>query len=758
MLRRHRHASRLTQEALAERAGLSARSLREMERGRTPRPRTVEHVATALGLTGVDREEFVQAAATLYWTGRSAPAARSTTDVPRQLPADLPDFVGREDELAAMDETLQTNRVAVISGPPGVGKTTLTVHWAHRVAHRFPDGQLYLNLRGFDAAGRAVDPGQAVRGFLAALGVPPQRIPPDLDAQAGLYRSSLAGRRVLIVLDNVRDADQVRVVLPGTATCVVLITSRNQLTSLVATDGASPLRLDVLSSAESWQLLAHRVGRDRVVAEPAAVQQIMTACARLPLALSIAAARARHTTFPLATLASELNSADGLLEALDAGDITTQVRAVFSWSYTILRPPVARMFRLLGLHAGPDISTAAAASLAGDPLAEARRLLTELTRANLVVEHLPGRYAVHDLLRAYAAEVAHVHDPEHHREAAMIRLLDHYAHTGRTATGLLDPRLDPSPVPLAPPAPGTCPEPLIDRENALAWLTAEHTVLLATVQQAATAGYHQYVYQLAWALRLFLDRTGRWHELLTVASGVRGAGQQMDGPIVEAFGLRMSARAEARLGRFARARNDLERALDLYTRAGYHTGVGHTYSDLNQTTQHQGDYAQAVEYAALSLAVFQRLGNQPGMAAALNGLGYASAMAGEPGAALECCKQALAMFQQLDDPWAQALTWHSLGYAHHRAGHHIDAVHCYQQALGQLRAYDDRYNPATVLTHLGDAYDAAGDAAAANEAWRTALTMLTQLRHPDADAVRAKLHEDNRQDGRDSSAGAGLVS
>jgi len=264
-------------------------------------------------------------------------------------------------------------------------------------------------------------------------------------------------------------------------------------------------------------------------------------------------------------------------------------------------------------------------------------------------------------------------------------------------------------------------------------------VLLAAIEHAAASGFDPHVCHLAWVLRLFLDRNGRWHDLLTIASAVRRAGQRMGNPIVEALALRLSARAEFKLGRLPRGRSDLERALDLYTRAGYRVGVGHTYNDLNQMCQRQGDYAQAVEYAARSLAVFRKTGHVTGVAAALNGLGYSTALVGDAGTALEYCQQALAIFQQIDDPWAEALTWHSLGYAHHRAGQHASAAECYQEALRLLRAYGDRYNPATVLTHLGDAYHAGGDTVAARESWHAALSILTKLQHPDADAVRAKL-------------------
>lgn len=334
--------------------------------------------------------------------------------VPAQLPADLHGFAGRGAQLAHLDalagEALAAPTAVVISaisGTAGVGKTALAVHWAHRVTDRFPDGQLYVNLRGFDPGGAPVSPAEALRGFLEALGVPAERIPAGTDERAAQYRSLLAGKRMLVLLDNARDAEQVRPLLPGTPLSMVVVTSRDQLTSLVTAHGARPLTLDLLSPEEGRQLLAHRLGAARVAAEPEPVERIVAACARLPLALAIAAARAQQTNFPLTTIAAELDDTHGRLDVLDVGEPNGQVRAVFSWSYATLTPGAAGLFRLLGLHLGPDISAAAAASLAGRPVPDTRRLCAELVRASLLAEPAPGRYAFHDLLRAYAAEQAH---------------------------------------------------------------------------------------------------------------------------------------------------------------------------------------------------------------------------------------------------------------------------------------------------------------------------------------------------------------
>lgn len=410
--------------------------------------------------------------------------------VPGQLPADVSKFTGRTEYLARLDTLLSAeNQIGIwaMSGTAGAGKTALAVHWAHRVKDRFPDGQLYVDLCGFGPTELAVSPSEALRGFLAALGVRRSRVPADLAARVGLYRTLTANRRVLIVLDNARDVEQVRPLLPGTPSALVLVTSRNQLTSLVAVEGAQALTLDLLPMAEAHELLAQRLGADRIAADPNAVDKIITACARLPLALAIVAARAQLTGFPLTTLVDELRETGRQLDALDGGDGASQVRAVFSWSYTTLTPPAARLFRLLSLHPGPDISVAAVISLVGQSPAETRRALTELVGGNVIVEHTPGRYAVHDLLRAYATELTRTIDSREQRHAATTRMLDHYLHTAHNAARLLYPHRNPDVLP--PASPSAHPEHFADCAAAMSWLAAERRVLLAIFDQSMAGSF-----------------------------------------------------------------------------------------------------------------------------------------------------------------------------------------------------------------------------------------------------------------------------
>ena len=508
-LAKRRKSLGLTQEALAAVMGVDRSTVGRWERGDSePLPSIRPKLAHALRVSA-DRLEVLLAAdgedaAVLLPV--SARGTGTAPAVPRQLPSAVAGFTGRAQELAELTRLMDqaaagpgTVVISAIGGTAGVGKTALALHWAHRVADRFADGQLYANLRGFDPSGVPAAPEETVRGFLNALGVPPERVPPGPEAQAALYRGVLADKRVLIVLDNARDEEQVRPLLAASPGSLVLVTSRNQLAGLAAANGARLLGLDVLARAEAVQLLTARLGGTRAAAEPGAVGEIADRCAGLPLALTVAAARAAtRPHFPLAALAPELRGLAGRLDALDSGDPTISVRTVFSWSYRQLAADAARMFRLLGLHPGPDISVPAAASMTGYPLPQARRLLGELARACLITEHVPGRYVFHDLLLAYAASQASDIDTGPERGAATGRLLDHYLHTAAGAANALN--MSGEAIVLDAPGPGVAPEQLTSHRQARAWFAAEHRVLLAAVTLAAESGFDRHAWQLPWAM------------------------------------------------------------------------------------------------------------------------------------------------------------------------------------------------------------------------------------------------------------------
>jgi DNA-binding SARP family transcriptional activator/Tfp pilus assembly protein PilF len=665
--------------------------------------------------------------------------------VPRQLPAGVAYFAGRTGELAALTDLLGgragaggTVVISAIGGTAGVGKTALAVHWAHRIADRYPDGQLYVNLHGFDAGGPALDPAEALRRFLDALGVPPQRIPAELEAQAPLYRSAMAGRRMLVVLDNARDAAQVRPLLPGAPGCLVLVTSRDPLAGLVATEGADPLPLDLLRTEEAHELLTRRLGARRVRAEPAAVHDIIARCARLPLALAIVAARAASTAdLPLATLAGQLRHSHQRLDTLSTGEAATDVRAVFSWSYRALTPAAARLFRLLGLHPGPDVSAPAAASLAGIPPDAVRPLLAELTGAGMLVEHAAGRYTSHDLLRAYAADLAHTTDPDEQRRAATGRILDHYLHTAYVADRLLDPTSDLHP--LGPPRPGVTPEHVTDHQHALDWFTAEHRVLLVAVDHAAEHGFEVHTDQLTWALWTFLDRRGHWHDQVAAGRAAVAAAGRLADPAAAARAHRAVANAYTQQGRYDDADTELRHALDLATRSGDRAGQARTHRRLAYLWERRGHPARALDHVQQALRLYRAAGHRSGQAGALGGVGWYHALAGDYERAITYCRRALALHQQLGDGAGAAGTWDSLGYAHHHLGRHAEARDCYQRALTLFRDLGDRYLEADTLVHLGDSHHASGHPGAARDAWQLARTILDDLHHPDADRVHARL-------------------
>ncbi|HEX6522024.1 MAG TPA: tetratricopeptide repeat protein [Streptosporangiaceae bacterium] len=677
---------------------------------------------------------------------------RPDEGVPRQLPAHTPHFVGRVGELAELTSLLDkalghgqsvagTVVISAIGGTAGIGKTALALRWAHQVADRFPDGQLYVNLRGFDPAGPPVRPAEAICGFLDALGVGPTRIPIELDAQAALYRSLLAGRRFLLLLDNARDAEHVRPLLPGSETCLVLVTSRSQLSSLVAREGAHLVDLDLLTMAEARELLTQHLGQSRTSREPEAVDELIGLCARLPLALSVVAARAAtQPPFPLAGLASELRDARRRLDALDAGDLATNVRVVLSCSYRHLSGPAARMFRMLSLHPGPDISAAAAASLTGVPLIHAHKALAELTRAHLVTERTPGRFTFHDLLRSYAASQAADVDTGTERHTALRRMLDHYLHTGHAAIEWLYPgRAD---IGLIAPDPRIAPEELTARDQAHAWCEAEKEVFPAIVTQAASSGFDTHAWQIPWVLTAYFNRQGYLHEwvatLHTAMAAARRAGDRQG----QALASHELGYAYLRLGIYDEARVHLRHALAVNRELGDLEEQAHNHTELCEVENNKGRIYGALHHARRSLSLYVAARHRTGQARAHALEGRCLTHLGEYQQALGCALEAIAINRQLGelaDKYVEAETLKTLGHTYHYLGSHTQAIAYHRQALKLNRQLGDHYTEADTLTRLGDTCEAAGEPDAARDAWRQALAILDDLQHPDATQVRARL-------------------
>jgi DNA-binding SARP family transcriptional activator/Tfp pilus assembly protein PilF len=717
-------------EALATYRGLAARLADEL--GIDPSPQ-LRRLHDAVGRYDPD----------LRAGARSA--IGSVSGVPAQLPADVWAFAGRVTELDRLDQVLsdgQTGPAVVISaiaGTAGVGKTALAVHWAHRVRDKFPDGQLYANLRGFDPDGSVVTPAQALRRFLNALQVAPERIPASLDGQVELYRSLLAGRRMLIVLDNARDADHVRALLPGVSSCLVLVTSRNRPADLVADRILHPITLGLLSAGEARQMMGRRLGEDRVAAEPEAVDEIIALCARLPLALAIVAARAvLNERAPLGVLAGELRRTRGGLGPFTGEDPRTDVRSVFSWSYRTLTVDAARLFRLLGLHPGPDLAVPAAASLAGVPAVRVEASLAELTRAHLLTEHVPGRYAFHDLLRAYATEQAHAIDSDTDRRAALRRMLDHYLHTAYAAAVRLDPGRQPPT--LTPPQPGITRVDFEGTDQIMAWFSAEHPVLLSVVDQAATTGFDSHASLLPWTFMMFLYRRGLWHDWIDTHQRALEAAARLGDRPIEAWVSRSLAAGYAQLGRFDDAHSHGRHAIELTGELGDLFGQVLAHENLSHILNQQGRYPEALEHARQALDLARADNDPTAQARALNGVGWAHALLGEHEQALTYCQQALTIYRQIDQPFNEASVWDSLGYAHHHLGRYEQALVCYKNALRLIRDTGGAHkHEAMYLCHLGEMHQATGDLDLARAAWQQALATFDQADHPIADTVRDHL-------------------
>jgi DNA-binding SARP family transcriptional activator len=675
-----------------------------------------------------------------------APAAPRTV-VPRQLPAPVAHFAGRTRELKALTGMLDaatagggTVLISAIGGTAGVGKTALAVHWAHQVTEWFPDGQLYVDLRGFGPSGKSVAAADAVRRFLDALQVPAGQVPASPEAQQDLYRSLLAGRRMLIVLDNARDAGQVRPLLAGGPGCLVLVTSRNQLTSLVAVEGAHPVTLDVLSRQDAHELLERRLGAERVMTEPEAVTELIGLCARLPLALAIASARAAMDPgLRLATLAAELGEAAGRLDVLDAGE-ASNVRAVFSWSYRRLPSPTARMFRLLGVHPGPDISAAAAASLTGSSLSQARAALSQLTRAHLLAEPSRGRFAFHDLLRAYAAERADAEDSHADRRAAAHRTLDHYLYTANAAARVLHPQRDA--IALSPRQPGVTPEEFSDYEQAMGWFEAEHRVLLAALAHADADGFAAHAWQLPLALTTFLDRRGHWHDLTASLHTALTVAERLGDPEAQARTRSNLGHACISLGSYQDAIAHYEQALTLHQQLGNRTGQARVHIGVGFCLSAQGRHREAIAHATQALELYRSAGDRAWEAVALNNIGWCHAELGDHQQALACGEQALALHQETGYQQGAAHAWDSIGHARHGLGQYPEAVACYRRALAIFEEHGNRFYQAEVLIHIGDARDAHGKVREARKTWRQALAILGDLDHPRADEIRTRLRQD----------------
>jgi len=670
---------------------------------------------------------------------RSAGLARV---VPAQLPADVDVFTGRVAELAELDRLLSaaTSRtdatkaagtsstsvvISAVSGTAGVGKTALALRWAHRVRGEFPDGQLYVNLRGYDPDQplSAVD---ALARFLRALGVAGQDIPPEVDERAASYRSLLDERRLLIVLDNASSVEQVWPLLPGTSSALVVVTSRDSLAGLVARHGARRLDLDLLPPQDAVALLRALIG-GRAEAEPDAAAELAGQCARLPLALRVAAelAATRPAT-PLAALVEELVDQQRRLELLDAGgDPRTAVRAVFSWSYQHLSAEAGWAFRLLGLHPGPDLDPYAAAALTHTSVEQAQYVLDVLVRAHLVQITGPGRYGMHDLLRAYATHLATHQDSEQERRMALTRLFDHYLATAGAAMDILVPGEQHRRPRIGPPA--TPIPPMADQATARAWLDAERATLTATCAYTAARGWPEHTTSLAITLYRYLDTGGHYPDALSVHTHARHAARHTGDRSAEAHTLINLGVVHWRQGRYQQAADHTQQALTLFREIGNRDGETRALGNLGLVYQDQGRYQQAADHHQQALTLFREIGNRDGEARALSNLGLLYERQGRYQQAADHTQQALTLFREIGDRPGEAGALSNLGLVCERQGRYQQAADHHQQALTLYREIGYRDGEANALDNLGLVYRGQGRYQQAADHTQQALALIREI-------------------------------
>ena len=665
----------------------------------------------------------------------------TTALVPAQLPADVPGFLGRADELAALDALLLDGpMIAAVSGTAGVGKTALAVHWAHRVRPAFPHGQLYVDLRGYDPR-QPMTTGEALARLLEAIGVPGQAIPVDLDARAARYRSEIADRRMLVLLDNASSVEQVRDLLPGAASCAVVVTSRDHLAGLVALHGARRVDLDPLPVGDAMTLLGRLIG-DRAAADPAAVRLLATRCAQLPLALRVTAelAVSRHAT-PLARLAEELRDGQRRLRLLDGGGHDrAAVRAVFSWSYRHLPPDAARLFRRLSCHPGPDLDVRAAAAAGRLDLEDTARLLGVLLRANVIQSGTHGRYGMHDLLRAYAGELAATHDAAD-LPAVRDRLFDYYVAAAEAATGVLYPVGRPRrhtgvPDALLPPT--------ADREQPRAWLNAERANLVAVCRCAT-----EHAVRLSAILYRYLEGGGHYTEALEIHTSALTAATRLGDREGQAHALTNLGLVHRLLGRYGPATDHLRRALELHRLTGDREGEARTSSNLGIVEDRTGHASAAGDWLRRALVLYRSLGNEHGTAAALTNLGGVHNGVGRYAEATRHLTEALGLFRKLGDQSGEASVLVNLGEAESRLGNTERAVGHYAAALALFRDLNHRYGQAVALSNLGAGHTRLGqyDLAVAEFGEALGIFRDTGHRYGEASALNGlgdALHEAGR--------------
>jgi DNA-binding SARP family transcriptional activator/tetratricopeptide (TPR) repeat protein/DNA-binding XRE family transcriptional regulator len=671
-------------------------------------------------------------------------AADPHSQAPVQLPPDLAGFAGRAGELAVLAEALgrggspaASAPIVVLSGTAGVGKTTLAVHLAHRIRDAYPDGQLYLDLRGFSPGG-ALDPHDALHTLLLGVGAAPTLIPADREARLGLYRSLLSGRRVLVVLDNAGSAEQVRPLLPPSPAAAALVTSRSPLSGLVVTHGSQPIELALLDDRAAREILIARLGRPRVEAEPDAARAIIARCAGLPLALAVVSGHAvAHERQRLADIVHQLGQTrNGLSVALDS-DPATDLHTVFSWSYIHLSAPAARMFRTMSLIPNGQLSSAAAQDLANIGPQDLRPALNELVNAGLLRELDADRFSVHDLLLAYSAELAARHDRPSERAVARLRLYQHYHETAWHAGRLLYPndKLDRT---CAFPAVRA---PLHTEDDARQWLAAERTNLVHAIVDAADRGWNQLALALCRAVVFYLDRSGHPHDGVRVIERCLPLAAITGDDRESAFLHRCLAFAYISAGRLDDAEKHLHQSLELHERIADERGLGNTMIGFVHLYNRRGDYAAVRAAAQAANDIYTRIGAMDWVAGSLNSIAWAELNLGELDTAMRHCREALDLLETAGagDTTHSAGAWDTYGVALHRVGRYRPAREAFRRAIEIYRRKPAASRLAATLDHLGDCEAGLGDECAALSAYQEALVLVEAIEPVLAGQLRAKL-------------------
>ena len=736
LLRKLRTEARLTQEDLAEAAGLSPRSISDLERGinLTARKDTARLLADALHLVGPARAQFEAVA-----RGRAAPGGAGTggawaAGALRTLPRDIASFTGRQQELQELVETAAdlggVVGIHAIGGMAGIGKTAFAVHAAHRLADRFPAGQIFLPLHGHTPGQQPVDPGDALASLLLTAGVAAAQIPPELEARMALWRDRLADQQLLLVLDDATSSDQVRPLLPGADSCLVLITSRRHLSAL---DDARAISLDTLPPDQAAALLVRLAARAGLSPTDPAVGELARLCGCLPLAIGMVARQLHHhPAWSLGRRAVELAAAVDRLELMATENLS--VAAAFHMSYTDLTGEQQRLFRRLGLHPGADIDGYAAAALDGTDLAAARRGLEALYDQYLLTEPAQGRYRMHDLIREHARALAGRLDPDRDRDDATTRLLEYYQHTAARAEPLIARQARPAPAPADGAIPAAVPA-LADPEQALAWARAERASLLACLDHAAGTGQHARVIALTAGLAGLLRRDGPWADAVTRHTSAVQAARQLGDRLGQANALYEVGAVRQMTGDASAAAQDLEQALDIYRDLGDRLGQANALAALGTVRWLTADFRAAAQVLEQALGIYDELGDRLGQAGALRFLGgNVRRLTGDYPAAAQAIEQALAIYRSLGDRLGQADALRCLGAIGRMTGDYPAAAQAQEQALGIYRDLGDRRGLANALGELGVVRRLTGDYPAAAQAIEQELSIYRDLGDRSAEA------------------------